>query len=91
MIATFNRLKEAGMEARLAEVMAEEMDNISTDSAATKEDVTEVRNDVKIMELELRKDMKIMELELKGFIVKSLITGFGAMTTILGSVMFFVN
>jgi len=90
------------MEARLAKVMTEEMDSISTDSAATKEDVTEIRNDVKIMELELRKDMKIMELELrkdmkimelalKGFIVKSMITGFGAMTTILGSVMFFVN
>lgn len=57
-----NKLKDAGMATRVADVQAEEMVNMMNGSIATKEDVKTLRN-----------EMKILELELKGFIVKSLI------------------
>jgi hypothetical protein len=72
-----NKLKEAGMAARIADVQAEEMVNMINTHIATKEDLI-------AMEYRLKTD-------LKEFMIKALVTGFGSMTTILGIVMFFIK
>lgn|SRR5262245_2066733 len=72
-----NRLKEAGMDVKVADVQAEEMVNIFQSSAATKQDVEMVKHDIQLVKVDIemvRKEMNVMESNLKGFIVKSLIT-----------------
>ncbi len=57
-----NKLKEAGMATRIADVQAEEMSEFINSTLATKRDI-EV----------LRKDIEILRMELQAFIVKALI------------------
>lgn len=79
MIAIFNaityanKLKDAGMQSKVADVLTEETVNMMNATTATKEDVAAIRN-----------EMKVMELELKGFIVKSLITTVGVLGILQG-------
>lgn len=90
-----NKLKEAGMSPRIADVQAEELVNLMNDSVATKNDINILRNETKtdINNLrtetkadiaQLRNDMKIMELEIKGFLIKSLIMLGGSVITFQG-------
>lgn len=76
-----NKLKEAGMAAKVADVQAEELVNLMNDSVATKNDINILRNETKADITQLRNDMKIMELEIKGFLIRSLIMLGGAVIT----------
>lgn len=97
-----NKLKEAGMATKVADVQAEELVNLMNDSVATKSDITQLRNETKseITQLrnetkseftQLRNEMKVMELELKGFIVKGLITAIGVLAIVQGMVFHFIK
>lgn len=76
-----NKLKEAGMATKVADVQAEELVNLMNDSVATKNDINILRNETKADITQLRNDMKIMELEIKGFLIRSLIMLGGAVIT----------
>ena len=76
-----NKLKEAGMSAKVADVQAEELVNLMNDSVATKNDINNLKNETKADITQLRNDMKIMELEIKGFLIRSLIMLGGAVIT----------
>ena len=79
-----NKLKEAGMATRIADVQAEEMSNFVSNTLATKEDL-------KLMEVATKKELNILKLELQGFIVKALITAFAMIGTLQGLINYFVR
>lgn len=86
-----NKLKQAGMEVKVADTQAEEMVNIMNSTVATKEDVSKLDNKITNEIKSLRSEMKVMEFEIKGFIVKSLITAIGILATVQGLVSYFMK
>lgn len=71
------KLKDAGMEARVAEVQAEEMSNFVNNTLVTKDD--------------LRKELDMLEMRIQGFMVKALIVAVTMMATIQGIVGHFMK
>jgi hypothetical protein len=74
----------AGMEAEVADIQAEELENIINNNVATKDDL-------KILELALKSDVQSLELELKSFMIKSLITFLGVLVTFQGFMTYFIK
>lgn len=64
-----NKLKDAGMATKIADVQAEEMVNIIGQATATKDDIKDIHKDMKIMELELKADILKIKEEMKSFII----------------------
>jgi predicted phage-related endonuclease len=78
-LAFVKRLSAAGMDAQLAEVLAEALDEMVFDTLATKSDLSELgvslRSEIKELETSLRSEIKELELRL----TNSLTVRFGAM------------
>jgi len=65
-----NKLKEAGMATRIADVQAEEMSGFITSTLVTRD--------------ALSQELSILEMKLQGFIVKALITAVSVTISIIG-------
>lgn len=51
-----NRLKEAGLQSKIADIQAEELSNILNDDIATKKDI-------ELLSIEVKKDIELLRLE----------------------------
>jgi hypothetical protein len=72
-----NKLKEAGLSAKVADAQAEEMVNMMNLHIATQEN---------LIQMEFR-----LKTELKEFIIRAWLVGFSSLATIQGVVMYFMN
>ena len=68
-LAFVKRLSAAGMDAQLAEVLAEALDEMVFDTLATKSDLSELgvslRSEIKELETSLRSEIKELEMSLR--------------------------